>query len=211
VRADSGSWSTPEKVSAATNVADRHPSVIADGDGAFVAIWESKALQSSGANLSLRASWSSDGGKSWSTSMAVASYADAMSQRARLSSDSDGTVRAVRYDSRSSDWRWKVFTAVLNRSQGWGEAKMLGGTGNCTWPSADKGIVAFTSDGAAERTQRDITHQISARWLTSLAPAMVRRATVAAADLGDRGRNAVPARRNNDRSRHWRFANSQET
>ena len=129
-----------------------------------MAIRESKALQSSGANLSLRASWSSDGGKSWSTSMAVASYADAMSQRARLSSDSDGTVRAVRYDSRSSDWRWKVFTAVLNRSQGWGEPKMLGGTGNCTWPSADKGIVAFTSDGAAERTQRDITHQISARW-----------------------------------------------
>ncbi|MGY4653440.1 CehA/McbA family metallohydrolase [Mycobacterium sp. URHB0021] len=160
VRADSGSWSAPVKVSAATNAADRHPSVIADGDGAFAAIWESKALQSSGANLSLHSAWSSDGGKSWSTSAPVASDANAMSQRARLSSDSDGTVRAVWYDSRSSDWRWKVFTAVLNGSQGWGEPKMLGGTGNCTWPSADKGIVAFTSDGAAERTQRDITHQV---------------------------------------------------
>jgi len=211
VRADSGSWSTPEKVSAATNVADRHPSVIADGDGAFVAIWESKALQSSGANLSLRASWSSDGGKSWSTSMAVASYADAMSQRARLSSDSDGTVRAVRYDSRSSDWRWKVFTAVLNRSQGWGEPKMLGGTGNVLGRRLTRASSRSPVTGRPSAPSATSLIRYQPGGLTSLAPAMVRRATVAAADLGDRGRNAVPARRNNDRSRHWRFANSQET
>jgi hypothetical protein len=32
--------------------------------------------------------------------------------------------------------------------------------GNNTWPAVDQGLVVFTSDRAADRTQRDWTQQI---------------------------------------------------
>ena len=96
-------WTGPVQVSAATFAADRHPSIAAQPDGTLVAIWESKTLQSSGANLGLRSSRSVDGGSTWSPFETVALEPTAMSQRARLDLDPDGAVRAVWYDTRSSD------------------------------------------------------------------------------------------------------------
>ncbi|MFJ4467344.1 CehA/McbA family metallohydrolase [Streptomyces sp. NPDC089424] len=153
-------WEPPVQISAATDVADRHPSVTADRDGGFVVMWESSALRSSGVNLSLRACRSTDGGTTWSAWESVALEATAMSQRPRLSTDADGTVRAVWYDTRAADWRWKVWTATLDRRTGWTTAKQLTTLGNNTWAAAAQGVVVFTSDRAATRTQRDRTQQI---------------------------------------------------
>ncbi|MFC5268205.1 CehA/McbA family metallohydrolase [Kribbella qitaiheensis] len=151
-------WSAPTRV-AVTTTADRHPSIATDRSGELVAIWETKALQSSGANLSLRAARSSDG-TNWSTPEPVGLEPTAMSQRPQLSQDPDGVLRAVWYDSRAADWRWKIFTSRLDRAIGWTAATQLTTAGNNTWPAADQGAVVFTSDRAAERIQRDHTQQI---------------------------------------------------
>ncbi|MFD3457662.1 CehA/McbA family metallohydrolase [Streptomyces sp. NPDC058691] len=153
-------WGTPVAVSAVTDRADRHPSVAADGHGTLVAIWESGALQSSGANPQLRSSTSTDGGVTWSAYRQVALDPDAMSQRARLAQDPDGRVRAVWYDSRSADWRWKVRTATLDTAGTWSDAEQVTTLGNNTWPALHHGTVVFTTDRGATRTQRDVTQQI---------------------------------------------------
>ena len=158
--AGAAGWGPAVQVSVVTDAADRHPSIAADSAGTLIAIWESKALQSSGANLSLRSSHSADGGATWSPFEQVAFDADAMSQRARLSRDGDGAVRAVWYDSRSADWRWKVFTARRDQQAGWGAPQQLTTLGNGTFPAAAAGAVVFTSDRAARRIQRDGTQQV---------------------------------------------------
>jgi hypothetical protein len=153
-------FSAPVQVSAVSTMADRHPSLVADDDGGFVAMWESSALHSSGVNIGLRSSRCTDGGKTWSPFQTLALDPDAMSQRPRLSRDTDSTVRAVWYDTRAADWRWKVFTARLDVHHGWTGATQLSIAGNGTWPAVDQGVVVFTSDRRAQRTQRDWDQQI---------------------------------------------------
>ncbi|WP_326565670.1 CehA/McbA family metallohydrolase [Amycolatopsis rhabdoformis] len=153
-----GSWGASVQVSAVTDRADRHPSAAVDHSGAFVVAWDSGALQSSGANLSLRSSRSADG-RTWSAGTPFALEPAAMSQRPRLSRDPDGTVRAVWYDSRAADWRWKVFTARLT-SAGWSAPVQVTKPGNATFPAVSGGVVAFTSDRNATRGQRDGTQQV---------------------------------------------------
>ncbi|WP_236060994.1 CehA/McbA family metallohydrolase [Actinacidiphila acididurans] len=153
-------WGTPVQVSAVTDRADRHPALAFAADGTIVAAWESGALQSSGANLQLRAARSSDGGTTWTPYEQVALEPTAMSQRAVLSQSPDGTVRAVWYDSRAADWRWKIFTATFDSATGWSPAAQVTTRGNNTWPALDRGVVVFTSDRAATRLQRDRTHEV---------------------------------------------------
>ncbi|MFI5611869.1 CehA/McbA family metallohydrolase [Amycolatopsis sp. NPDC051903] len=154
-----GNWGGAVPVSAVTDRADRHPSASVDRAGAFVVAWDSGALQSSGANLSLRSGRSADGGRTWSAAEPFALEPAAMSQRPRLSRDPDGTVRAVWYDSRAADWRWKVFTARLTPA-GWSAPVQLTKPGNATFPAASGGVVVFTSDRGATRGQRDATQQV---------------------------------------------------
>ncbi|GHJ41731.1 CehA/McbA family metallohydrolase [Streptomyces sp. TS71-3] len=158
--APSRDWSAPVQVSQVTDRADRHPDVAVDAAGGYVAVWESGALQSSGANLQLRASRSTDGGATWTPFEQVALAPEAMSQRARLSRDPGGPLRAVWYDSRSADWRWKVYTATFEAASGWSPAKQVTTRGNNTWPALDRGTLVFTSDRGARRVQRDRTHQV---------------------------------------------------
>jgi predicted metal-dependent phosphoesterase TrpH len=153
-----GQWSDAVRVSANDNAADRHPSVVSDLSGAFTVAWETKTLNASGANLSLRASRSEDG-RTWSAAETIALDPNAMSQRPKLDVDDDGEVRAVWYDSRSTDWRWKVYTSRRTAS-GWTDAVRLSSSGNGTWPSVDKGTVVFTSDRRASRVQRDATQEV---------------------------------------------------
>jgi hypothetical protein len=163
VRTSSGrSWGAPVQVSAVTDRADRHPGLAVAADGTFVAIWESGALQSSGANLELRSSRSTDGGTTWTAFEQVARAPQAMSQRAVLSRDPGGAVRAVWYDSRAADWRWKVLTATFAAGTGWSAPQQVTRPGNSTWPAMDRGVVVFTSDRAAVRRQRDRTQQVYA-------------------------------------------------
>ncbi|MEV4756667.1 CehA/McbA family metallohydrolase [Micromonospora sp. NPDC049559] len=154
----SASWGAAVRVSGNDDAADRHPDVVVDGDGAYVVVWETKALSAAGANLSLRASRSTDG-TTWSAAEPVGLDADAMSQRPRLDVDPDGTARAVWYDSRAADWRWKVFTCHRAPS-GWTAPVRLSTVGNGTWPAIHNGTVVFTSDRRAGRSQRDGTQEI---------------------------------------------------
>ncbi|WBB70034.1 CehA/McbA family metallohydrolase [Micromonospora sp. WMMD812] len=159
VRPGSGRrWGSPVRVSANDDAADRHPAVAVDRDGAYVVVWETKALSAAGVNLTLRASRSTDG-VTWSAAEAVALDPNAMSQRPRVAADPDGAIRVVWYDSRSADWRWKVLTSRRTAS-GWTPPLPAGTLGNNTWPAVDNGVVVFTSDRRAERSQRDGTQEI---------------------------------------------------
>ncbi|MGW5364214.1 CehA/McbA family metallohydrolase [Actinopolymorpha pittospori] len=158
--ANQHTWSVPVRLSPDTEAADRHPSIAVDRDGGFVVMWEAKALRSSGANLSLRVSRSTDAGVTWSAAQPVALEPSAMSQRPRLGQDQDGVLRAVWYDSRSEDWRWRVFTARFDEGSGWAAPERLTGPGNATWPAVSAGVTVFTSDRGALRRQRDLTQQV---------------------------------------------------
>jgi hypothetical protein len=155
------SWQPPIRVTVNDNAADRHPSIVADKNGGFSVAWDTSSLQSSGVNLSIRASRSADGGQTWSAPVAIAQEPTAMSERPRLDVDDDGSLRAVWYDSRSADWRWRVLTAkLLPDGAAWSPATALTSRGNATWPALSHGAVVFTSDRQAARVQRDPTEGI---------------------------------------------------
>lgn len=156
--AGSSTWSAPVNASAAETASDRHPSLVYDDDGLLHVAWDTRPLKASGVNLALRATTSGDGGGSFDAPQSIAVAPDAMSHRPRLTVGTAGGVRAVWYDTRDDDWRWKVFTAT--RSVGaWSGAAQLTGAGNATWPAVSGDRVVFTSDRHA-RTQRDRTQQV---------------------------------------------------
>lgn len=159
VRAPGGTWSAPRTVSADPAAADEHPSVVCDPAGVLHVGWDARPLENAGVNPAVRAAWSSDLGATWSASVPVGLAPEAMSQRPRLGLDPDGTVRAVWYDARSTDWRWNVATATLSGDR-WSQARLVTSAGNSTWPALSGGQVVFTSDRAARRVQRDPTQQI---------------------------------------------------
>jgi hypothetical protein len=161
-------WMSPVNVSHDAAAADRHPSIVFDRAGRLDAIWDTKPLQSSGVNLTVRWSQSSDGGKTWTTGAPVGSGADAgaMSERPRLSVDAAGVVRAVWYDSRSADWRWSVWTSVL-RSRSWSAPSRLTGDGNATFPALAGDTIAFTTDRMSSRNQRDRSQAVFVTTISS--------------------------------------------
>jgi hypothetical protein len=155
------SWSTPAAVGNDLR-ADRHPALAFAGNGALVAAWDSKTLDPSGANLSVRYSISPDDGATWSDAgdpPALAEDSGTMAQYPKLGTGADGRVRAVWYDSRAADWRWRVMTAVLGDA-GWQNAELILSPGINTWPATDGGVIAFASTRNAQRQQRDRTQQI---------------------------------------------------
>lgn len=150
-------WDAPRTLGAA-DAADRHPALAFAGDGTLVAAWDRKALQSSGANLSIQsASLRGDG--DFDAPQTLAARPEAMGQYPRLGVDPDGRVRAVWYDSRAADWRWRVMTARLETG-GWDAGRLLVGPGINTWPATSGGWLAFASTRKAARPQRDRTQQI---------------------------------------------------
>jgi predicted metal-dependent phosphoesterase TrpH len=150
-------WSAPANASRSPLASDRHPSLLFDPAGTLHVAWDTRALQAAGANLSLREATSQDG-LAYSAPEPVAVAPEAMSQKPRLALDADGTVRIAWYDSRSDDWRWKVFTAKRSPT-GWSAATQLSGPANGTYPAVAGGRVVFTSDRAAVG-QRDRTQQV---------------------------------------------------
>jgi hypothetical protein len=83
-----------------------------------------------------------------------------MSESPRLGTNPDGSVRAVWYDSRSTDWRWRVMTTVFRTGAGWDAGTLLNGRGVNTWPVTAGGYIAFASTRNATRLQRDPTQQV---------------------------------------------------
>lgn len=158
VRDASGTWA-PAVSLGADDMADRHPDIAFGSDGNLVVVWETKTLKAAGANLSVLAATSTDGGATFSAPTALAPLATTMSQRPRLGVDHDGALRAVWYDSRSADWRWRVMTAVF-RNATWEDGVLLNGPGINTWPATAGGAIVFASTRNATRLQRDRTQQI---------------------------------------------------
>jgi hypothetical protein len=144
----------------AADMADRHPDVGFGAKGELVVAWESKTLAPAGRNLSVLAAVSSDGGATFSAPATLAPDPLTMSERPRLGMDKDGAVRAVWYDSRSADWRWRVMTAVYRKDAGWDPGTLINGRGVNTWPATSGGAITFASTRNAARLQRDPTQQV---------------------------------------------------
>lgn len=155
--AGASAWTAPANASSAPAASDRHPSLVFDRAGALHVAWDTRTLNASGANLSLRATTSSDG-RTFAPAQSVALAPAAMSHRPRLTLTPGGDVRVVWYDTRSDDWRWKVFTAVYDGGV-WSAPEQLSGPANGTWPAVSGNSVVFTSDRAAA-VQRDRTQQV---------------------------------------------------
>jgi hypothetical protein len=124
-----------------------------------VVAWETKTLNPAGRNLSVLAAVSSDGGATFAAPSTLAPDAQGMSERPRLGVDKDGSVRAVWYDSRSADWRWRMMTSAY-RNSAWDAGRMIDSPGVNTWPAVSGGAIAFASTRNATRLQRDPTQQI---------------------------------------------------
>lgn len=150
-------WGAPVALGADER-SDRHPSLALAGDGALVVAWDSRELKRAGANLAVLAAVSRDGGASFSAPQAPAPADSAMSQYPRLGVDANGRVRAVWYDSRSADWRWRIMSAVFDGAN-W-VPTLVPSRGINTWPASDGGAIAFASTRNAQRLQRDRTQQI---------------------------------------------------
>lgn len=160
-RAPGGDWATPASLGS-TERADRHPAVGFTSAGALVAAWDSKELRPAGANVSIRYAVSTDGGSTFSNAAepaAIAEDPNTMAQYPRLGNDPGGRLRAVWYDNRSADWRWRVMTAIFDGA-GWTGATLIPSRGINTWPATDGGAIVFASTRNAQRLQRDRTQQI---------------------------------------------------
>lgn len=157
--ADASAWNAPVGFGAADR-ADRHPAIAFAPDGALIAAWDSVCLNSAGCNVEVLSARSTNGGVPWPAPVKIAESAVGMSQYPRLGNDPAGAVRAVWYDSRSDDWRWRVMTAVNDAIGNWMAVTMLPGRGVNTWPATAGGRIAFASTRNATRLQRDRTQQI---------------------------------------------------
>lgn len=152
-------WTAPVSLGSDT-LSDRHPALAFDADNALIVAWDSKALSSSGANLSVLSARSTDGGTIFSAPAAISPAASAMSQFPHMGVEPDGRVRAVWYDSRSADWRWRVATAVMGTDGAWSAGEVINSPGNNTWPATSGGVIAMASTRNALRMQRDHTQEI---------------------------------------------------
>jgi len=153
------SWNAPTSLGA-DDLADRHPTITFDSNGQLIAAWDSKTTQSpAGVNLTILAATSPDG-ITWTAPQAVGQDSNAMSQWPKLGRNASGNAELVWFDSRSSDWRWRIATAQLNSDGSWTPATLIPSLGNNTWPAISDGALAYGSTRSALRMQRDRTQQI---------------------------------------------------
>lgn len=144
--------------------ANRHPSLAFAPNGALVAAWDGMLANPAGQSRTVRYAISTDDGASFVNAAAPAGLAIdpkvADSQHPRLGNDANGAVRAVWFDNRAADWRWRTMTAVLGADGNWGEASMLMAKGLNGWPATQGGAIVMASTRNAVRLQRDVTQQI---------------------------------------------------
>jgi hypothetical protein len=144
--------------------ANRHPSLAFAGEGALVAAWDGMLANPSGQSRTVRHAVSTDDGASFADAAVPQGIAidtnGADSQHPRLGVDADGRVRAVWFDNRAADWRWRTMTAVRGADGQWGEATMLMAKGLNGWPATSGGAIVMASTRNALRLQRDTTQQV---------------------------------------------------
>lgn len=144
--------------------ANRHPSLAFAADGALVAAWDGMLANPSGESRTVRYAISTDNGLSFANATDPAGIAIdanvADSQHPRLGRDADGRVRAVWFDNRAADWRWRTMSSLLGADHQWGAATMLMAKGLNGWPATSGGAIAMASTRNAVRLQRDPTQQV---------------------------------------------------
>lgn len=158
-RALGGVWGNAVNVSNDPKRADRHASIdFTGGQDVLIAAWDSKELKESDVNLNVRYAQAPATGIGWTAPRQVGFDPAAMSQHPQVAATGEG-ARIIWYDSRSADWRWSLWSADLTPA-GAGAPRRLTGTGNALYPAVAGSLIAFTSDRAAARSQRDPTFGI---------------------------------------------------
>ncbi|MDP3857490.1 MAG: CehA/McbA family metallohydrolase [Stagnimonas sp.] len=157
--------------------ANRHPSLAYTADGALLAVWDGIVANPAGESRSIRYALSADGGASFADAsdppVIAADPNRADSQQPRLGTDADGRVRAVWFDNRAADWRWRTMTAVLGADRQWSTAEMLMAKGLNGWPATSGGAIVIASTRNAQRLQRDPTQEIFLRPVAKAVPPVV--------------------------------------
>ncbi len=166
--ASAGVWSSGVEIGSNSR-AERHASLAFASNGDLLLAWDAVPLNAAGSSLVVEYARSSDGGLSFSAPAAIAADSVGMGQYPKLGVDAAGAVRAVWYDNRSSDWRWRVMTAVHDALGNWMQVETLPARGINTWPATSGGAIVFASTRNAERVQRDLTQEIFLR-LPPVAP-----------------------------------------
>ena len=172
--------------------ANRHPSLAYTADGALLAVWDGIVANPAGESRSIRYALSADGGASFADAgdppVIAADPNRADSQQPRLGTDADGRVRAVWFDNRAADWRWRTMTAVLGAERQWSAAEMLMAKGLNGWPVTSGGAIVVASTRNAQRLQRDPTQEIFLRPAAKAVPPLVEPPPVPPATGGSSGR-----------------------
>lgn len=144
--------------------ANRHASLAFTAEGVLVAVWDGMVANPSGQSRTVRFALSADEGEGFTGADDPEGIAidpkGADSQHPRLGRDADGRVRAVWFDNRAADWRWRTMTAVLGADRRWGAAGMLMARGLNGWPATSGGAIVMASTRNAARQQRDATQQV---------------------------------------------------
>lgn len=155
-RPPDGEWNGHVNASASPELADWHSAVGFAGNGDLVVAWDAKTNgDAAGRDLYIRSTRSGDGGASFAPAVEVTAETDpGMARRPALGGDGNGGLVLTWSDSRSDDWRWRVFAAPVT-ADGFGARSMVTGPGNATFQRIDDGELAFTGDRLLERVQRD--------------------------------------------------------
>jgi hypothetical protein len=154
-RASGAEWGEFLNASGAEGRADWHSTLGFARNGDLIVAWDAKDnSSSSGRDLFVRAARSTDDGASFRPAVAVTDVENpGMARRPTFGRDANGSLVLTWSDSRSEDWRWRVFAAPVTAT-GFGEQTPLTGPGNATFQRLDNGVLVFTSDRDVERVQR---------------------------------------------------------
>jgi len=154
-RAPEAGWGAFVNASDSSGIADWHATLAFAGNGELIAAWDAKDnADSSGRDLFIRSARSDDDGASFAAAAAVTDVANpGMARRPVFGRDRNGDLLLTWSDSRSADWRWRIFSAPV-AGDGFGAQTTRTGPGNATFQRIDDGILVFTSDRRLERVQR---------------------------------------------------------
>lgn len=158
------SWAAPINYSNNADMADENVALDFAADGSLVTAWDQRpVLNQAGRDLELAYAVAADPAQAPAV-QGLAENPPGMAQRPAIGRDAAGRSWIVWMDSRSDDWRWRIFGARLEAEE-LGPAQRLSGAGNAGFARLEQGELVFTTDRSAQFLQRDPTHQI---WRRSL-------------------------------------------
>lgn len=165
IRDVDGGWTAPINVSSQAERAERNVSIQFLPDGELLTAWDSREMRAAGADLSIVSRTLGRDGTLGATQELGADI-PGMGQRPSLGLSVGGLAQLVWMDSRSTDWRWRIFAADW-LGDGYGSSRSASGPGNGSFPRLDSGVLLFTSDRLQAARQRDPTHHVMWRTLLS--------------------------------------------